>query len=81
MSNKSDRAGEINLDNAAGAVVGEIETLGPATTADMTADLGRGTYTFRCYHVRPAGPSRTVQVTGQRTARARRRSSRSPWPS
>ena len=41
-------AGEINLDNAAGAVVGEIETIGPGTSAPLTATLGSGTYTFRC---------------------------------
>ena len=35
-------AGEINLDNAAGAVVGEIETIGPGTTAPLTATLGAG---------------------------------------
>jgi len=49
IENKSGRAGEINLDNAAGGVVAEIETLGPATTADMTATLGGGSYTFKCF--------------------------------
>ena len=39
VDNESDRAAEINLDNAAGGVVGEIETIGPATTASMTATL------------------------------------------
>ncbi len=42
VTNQSSKAGEVNLDNAAGAVVAEIETLGPATTADMTATLGPG---------------------------------------
>ncbi|WP_245178744.1 iron uptake transporter permease EfeU [Streptomyces montanisoli] len=46
--NKSGRAGEINLDNASGAIVGEIETLGPATTGTMTATLDAGAYTFKC---------------------------------
>jgi high-affinity iron transporter len=41
-------AGEINLDNAAGAVVGEIETIGPGTSAPLTATLTSGTYTFSC---------------------------------
>jgi high-affinity iron transporter len=35
-------SGEIDLDNAAGGVVAEVETLGPATTATMTAVLGPG---------------------------------------
>ncbi|WP_030904410.1 iron uptake transporter permease EfeU [Streptomyces sp. NRRL F-5126] len=48
VANKSGRAGEINLDNASGAIVGEIETLGPATTGTMTATLGAGAYTFKC---------------------------------
>jgi|GEM_PF-117310 len=46
--NRSGKAGEINLDNAAGAIVGEIETLGPATSAQMTATLTPGTYTVKC---------------------------------
>jgi high-affinity iron transporter len=48
VTNNSGLAGEINLDNAAGAVVGEIETIGPGTSAPLTATLGSGTYTFRC---------------------------------
>jgi high-affinity iron transporter len=48
VTNNSGLAGEINLDNAAGAVVGEIETIGPGTSAPLTATLGNGTYTFRC---------------------------------
>jgi high-affinity iron transporter len=66
VTNQSGKAGEINLDNAAGAVVAEIETLGPATTADMTATLGPGAYTFRCYLSGQAiTTSATVQVTGK----------------
>ena len=49
VANNSGLAGEINLDNAGGAVVGEIETLGPGTDAPLTATLGAGTYTFRCF--------------------------------
>ena len=48
VANNSGMAGEINLDNAAGAVVGEIETIGPGTSAQLTADLGDGTYVFKC---------------------------------
>jgi high-affinity iron transporter len=48
VTNNSGLAGEVNLDNAAGAVVGELETIGPGTSAPLTATLGAGTYTFRC---------------------------------
>jgi high-affinity iron transporter len=48
VTNQSGLAGEIDLDNSAGAVVAELETIGPATTAPMTATLGAGTYTIRC---------------------------------
>ena len=48
MTNHSGLAGEINLDDAAGAVIGEIETIGPRTSAPLTATLGSGTYTFKC---------------------------------
>jgi high-affinity iron transporter len=66
VTNQSSKAGEVNLDNAAGAVVAEIETLGPATAADMTATLGPGSYTFRCYLSGQAvTTSATVQVTGK----------------
>lgn len=49
VENKSAKVGEVNLVNSSGGVVGEIETLGPGTTADMTAVLGDGDYTFKCY--------------------------------
>ena len=66
VTNQSSKAGEVNLDNAGGAVVAEIETLGPATTADMTATLGPGSYTFRCYlSGQTVTTSATVQVTGK----------------
>ncbi|HEX4289586.1 MAG TPA: iron uptake transporter permease EfeU [Trebonia sp.] len=48
VTNNSGLAGEVNLDNAAGAVVGELETIGPGTSAPLTATLGAGTYNFRC---------------------------------
>ncbi len=48
VTNHSGLAGEINLDNAAGAVIGEIETIGPGTAAPLTATLASGTYTLRC---------------------------------
>jgi high-affinity iron transporter len=66
VDNESGKAGEINLVNAAGAIVGEIETLGPATTASMTATLSSGSYTFRCLmNSGSAADSVTVQVTGK----------------
>lgn len=49
VQNKSGKVGEVNLVNSAGGVVGEIETIGPGTTAEMTATLGDGDYTFKCY--------------------------------
>jgi high-affinity iron transporter len=48
VTNESGLAGEIRLNNAAGAIIGEIETLGPGTSAPMTATLGAGTYSFSC---------------------------------
>ncbi|WP_252395645.1 iron uptake transporter permease EfeU [Streptantibioticus parmotrematis] len=65
VDNKSGKAGEINLDNAAGAIVAEIETLGPGTTAEMAATLGPGTYTFKCM-MGSTGvtQSATVQASG-----------------
>ena len=66
VANNSGMAGEINLDNAAGAVVGEIETLGPGTTAPLSADLGDGTYTFVCLMgSQSATSSQQVQVTAK----------------
>jgi high-affinity iron transporter len=65
VANNSGLAGEINLDNAAGAVVGEIETIGPGTSAALTATLGSGTYTFKCLMgSQAATASQPVQVTG-----------------
>jgi high-affinity iron transporter len=71
VANRSGQPGEINLSNAAGGVVAEIETLGPGTTAEMTATLGRGSYTLRCYLAgRPATSSAPVQVAGNAGAAA-----------
>jgi high-affinity iron transporter len=68
VANDSGMAGEINLDNAAGAVVGEIETLGPGTTAPLSADLGNGTYVFKCLMGSQAATvSQTVQVAAKTT--------------
>ena len=66
VQNKTSKAGEINLVNSGGAVVGEIETIGPATTADLTATLNNGSYTIQCLMSgKPVTSSAAVQVTGQ----------------
>ena len=65
VANQSGLAGEITLVNAAGAIAGEIETLGPGTSAPLTATLGTGTYTFRCrMGSQPVASSQPVQVSG-----------------
>jgi high-affinity iron transporter len=71
VANRSGRTGEINLVDAAGAVVSEIETIGPSTTADMTAVLTAGSYRIRCA-MSGAAPmfSPMVQVSGPAGQRA-----------
>ncbi|ORA25746.1 iron uptake transporter permease EfeU [Mycobacterium aquaticum] len=64
--NKSGKTGEINLVDANNGVVAEIETLGPATSAPMTANLGSGSYKFTCLLAgQPAVVSQAKQVSGQ----------------
>jgi high-affinity iron transporter len=71
VTNKSGLAGEVNLDNAGGAVVGEIETLGPGTSASLTATLGAGAYTFKCLMgSHPATASQPVTVSATTTVTA-----------
>ncbi|HET9169464.1 MAG TPA: iron uptake transporter permease EfeU [Actinospica sp.] len=66
VDNESGKAGEVMLVNAGGAIVGEIENLGPATTASLTATLGTGSYNFRCLmNTGTAATSASVQVTGK----------------
>jgi high-affinity iron transporter len=48
VTNHSGLAGEVNLNDASGAVIGELETIGPGTSAPLTATLAAGTYTFKC---------------------------------
>ncbi|MBO0839469.1 MAG: FTR1 family protein [Sciscionella sp.] len=60
--NKSNKAGEINLTDSAGAVVGEIETLGPATSAQLTATLSNGSYAFQC-HLAGVSPTSSAALT------------------
>ena len=65
VQNKTAKAGEINLVDSGGAVVGEIETIGPATTADLTATLNNGSYTIQCLMSgTPVTSSAAIQVTG-----------------
>lgn len=64
VENKSGKAGEINLENSSGGVVAEIETIGPATTADMTATLGTGDYTIVCLMSGQTTRGKPVQVSG-----------------
>ncbi|OHT82381.1 iron uptake transporter permease EfeU [Mycobacteroides saopaulense] len=64
--NKSGKTGEINLVDASNGVVGEIETLGPSTSATLTATLSDGTYKFVCLMAgEPARYSATQQVSGK----------------
>lgn len=64
--NKSGKTGEINLVDAQNAVVAEIETLGPSTSAPLTATLNEGTYKFTCLMAgEPPRSSAAKQVTGQ----------------
>ncbi|MBF6065699.1 FTR1 family protein [Nocardia terpenica] len=65
VQNKGKVAGEIRVLDATGGIVGEIETLGPATTADLIATLGSGAYSMHCLMSgQPEKTSATVQITG-----------------
>jgi high-affinity iron transporter len=64
--NASGKTGEIDLVDANNGVVAEIETLGPATSAPMSATLTSGTYTFTCFLAgQPGTSSHAKQVGGQ----------------
>jgi len=68
VHNSTGQAGEIRLVNSVGAIAGEIETLGPATSSTLTATLGGGSYSFLCLMGRQAPRSSApVQVTAART--------------
>ena len=85
VTNDSGLAGEISLDNAAGAIIGEIETIGPGTSAPLTATLGSrhlhlqvpdglaGGHRPRSRSRCPRAPGRRVTDPGRRQARHRRR--------
>jgi high-affinity iron transporter len=47
-------------------VVGEIEVIGPDTSAPLTVTLGNGTYAFNCYMSGlPPMASKAGQITGE----------------
>ena len=48
VANQAAHPVEVRLLDGAGGIVGEIETLGPGTTATMTASLASGRYSFTC---------------------------------
>jgi high-affinity iron transporter len=63
VDNQSGMPGEINLDDTSGNILAEIETIGPATSAQLTATLTGGTYVFKCFMgALPATASQPVQV-------------------
>jgi high-affinity iron transporter len=63
VDNESGMPGEINLDDTSGNILAEIETIGPATSAQLTATLTGGTYVFKCFMgALPATASQPVQV-------------------
>ncbi len=63
VDNQSGMPGEINLDDSAGNIVGEIESIGPGTSAQLTATLRGGTYVFRCFMgAQPTTASSPVRV-------------------
>jgi high-affinity iron transporter len=66
VANKSGHTVEINLISAASqGIAAEIETLGPATTQNMTVALQPGGYFFRCLaDGLPTTNSPTVRATG-----------------
>ena len=71
VDNQSGLAGEINLDDASGDIVAEIETIGPRTSAQLSATLYGGTYVFKCFMGGlPATVSQLVRVTAAGNAAA-----------
>ncbi|HTU73069.1 MAG TPA: iron uptake transporter permease EfeU [Trebonia sp.] len=68
VTNNSSASGEVNLLNSSGGIVGEIETLGPATSAPLAVTLGSGTYTIACFMSgKAAMSSAPVTVSGSAT--------------
>jgi high-affinity iron transporter len=73
VRNSSSASGEVNLLNASGGIVAEIETLGPATSAPLSVTLSTGTYTLACFMSGKAAMSSApvaVSASGATTATA-----------
>jgi high-affinity iron transporter len=69
VHNQSGMPGEINLDDASGDIEAEIETIGPGTSAQLTATLVSGIYVFKCFMGSQQGTaSEPIQVTGTANA-------------
>jgi high-affinity iron transporter len=69
VTNQSGMPGEINLDDASGDIEAEIETIGPGTSAQLTATLVSGIYVFKCFMGNQQGTaSQPIQVTGASNA-------------
>jgi high-affinity iron transporter len=64
VRNESSVVEEVDLDDAAGAVVAQILTLAPSTTVAMTATLGPGDYSFVCMTGSITNSSLPVHVGG-----------------
>jgi len=79
VENQSGMPGEINLDDSSGDIVAEIETIGPATSAPLTATLTSGTYVWKCFMgSEPTTASQPVQVTATGNAPPPSRTANSP---
>jgi high-affinity iron transporter len=71
ITNNSGRTGEIYLLDTQGAVIGEIEGLGPGVQRRMSVPLPDGAYKWLCVMTdQPVLASRTVRVTGSGAAPA-----------
>ncbi len=71
VDNQSGLPGEVNLDDASGDIVAEIETIGPGTSAQLSATLYGGTYVFKCFMGSlPVTVSQPVQVAAAGNAAA-----------
>jgi high-affinity iron transporter len=79
VDNQSGMPGEINLDDSSGDIVAEIETIGPGTSAPLTATLSSGTYVFKCFMgSQPTTASLPVQVTATGNTTPPSRTANSP---
>jgi high-affinity iron transporter len=79
VDNQSGMPGEINLDDSSGDILAEIETIGPGTSAPLTATLSSGTYVFKCFMgSQPTTESQPVQVTAAGNVTPPSRTANSP---